>query len=162
MKQPSDCWKVVGLPVLPELGFPSPVYALSTSQFYAEALGSTMGRTGLCSVCDAAIYRRETTGSIVFLPRNLSGPYYHAVEKGLVELPCFTASYPDAPSRLPAMSEEAIPFLQELLRSERGLDYAEDLKRGVPWKEVWARLQARYGPNNPDLLHTFVEILPKS
>lgn len=49
-----------------------PHYITSQPSIYVGRLG-TMYRTGLCARCDAAIYRG-------------SGPYYHATEKGLVEL----------------------------------------------------------------------------
>lgn len=154
---PAVCPRIQGLPVTVVVEMLTPPFGGSPSQFYAPNMG-TMGRTGFCGTCDAAIYRRE--GMTGRFPHNLEGPYYHAVAGGLVALPY-------------TVPEEVKPFLQELERSERGLDcagqsgeaahmegYIQDIKLGYPWQDVWKRMQERYAPANQDLLDSFAKVLP--
>ena len=76
------CDRVEGLPTVKCKI--TPEYSNSESQIYVHGVG-TLGRTGICVQCDAAIYRREAPGGT--FPGNLAGASYHAVEGGLVCLP---------------------------------------------------------------------------
>lgn len=53
-------------------------YGTSEPEIYVVGIG-ILRRTGVCSYCDAAIYRKNWLGDNV-------GPLYHAGEKGLSEI----------------------------------------------------------------------------
>ena len=77
-----DCSRVAGQKTI-SVPFIKAAYAISDSQLYVPAIG-TLGRTGLCVHCDAAIYQRESLNGR--FPSNLVGAKYHAVEDGLREM----------------------------------------------------------------------------
>lgn len=82
-KTMSTCSRLANLPV----SIPAdvePLYARSQPQVPTHMHG-TFSRTGVCSECDAAIYRKEALGGR--FPKSLVGSYYHAVSGGLVKLP---------------------------------------------------------------------------
>ena len=76
-----ECRRVVGRQVVRCDMMPR--YETSVSQLYVPEIG-TLSRTGLCSHCDAAIYRKESLNGR--FPNNLEGAYYHAVEGGVCAL----------------------------------------------------------------------------
>ena len=76
-----NCKKILGRPVIPFKM--NADYATSDSQVYVPAIG-TLGRTGMCSICDAAIYQQERSGKT--FPDSLFGRRFHAADAGLVEL----------------------------------------------------------------------------
>jgi hypothetical protein len=76
-----NCKKILGKPSIP---FKMKAdYAISDSQVYVPAIG-TLGRAGMCFVCDAAIYQQERSGKT--FPDSLHGRRFHATDAGLVEL----------------------------------------------------------------------------
>ena len=76
--KPVHCQRVLALPVIAcaEIGDGS--YKTSSTQVWTAGTG-TLTRTGLCSMCDAAIYS-NSYGS------NEPRPRYHATMQGLVKL----------------------------------------------------------------------------
>ena len=77
-----NCKKIKNLNVIP-LEIDRVDYMSSDSQIYIAGLG-TLGRTGMCAECNAAIYQQERSGKT--FPESLHGRRFHATNAGLVEL----------------------------------------------------------------------------